>query len=75
MDKLLSVVLIAIISFFILLLIFYLGTVLYRFRLQMQYINMEIGRTEGREREYWLYQKRKLIHTICPLYPKHKKKH
>ena len=75
MDKMLTVILVTVLSFFALLILLYLGAAIYRFRLRMQYVNMEIGRTEGREREYWLYQKRKLIHTVFPLYPKHKKKH
>ena len=74
MDKLLSAVLITALCLFALLLCLYLGTVIYRFRIRLQYVNMEIGRTTGREQEYWLRQKRKLIHAFFPLYPKHNKK-
>ena len=74
MDKLFSAVLITVLCIFGVLLILYIGTVLYRFRLRLQYVNMEIGRTEGSEQEYWLHQKRKLIHSVFPFFPKHKKK-
>lgn len=74
MDKLFSAVLITVLCIFGVLLILYIGTVLYRFCLRLQYINMEIGRTEGSEQEYWLHQKRKLIHSVFPFFPKHKKK-
>ena len=74
MDKLLSAVLITVLSVFAVLVILYVGTVLYRFRLRMQYVNMEIGRTEGREKEYWIHQKHKLIRSVFPFYPKHHKK-
>lgn len=74
MDKLFSAVLITVLCIFGILLILYIGTVLYRFCLRLQYVNMEIGRTEGSEQEYWLHQKRKLIHSVFPFFPKHKKK-
>lgn len=74
MDKLLSAVLITVLSIFTILIALYIGAVFYRFRLRMQYVNMEIGRTEGREQEYWMRQKRKLIHSVFPFYPKHHKK-
>ena len=63
-----TVLIIVIASLFALLLILYLGTLIYRFCLRMQYVNMEIGRTQGHEQEYWIHQKRKLIHSVFPLY-------
>lgn len=75
MDKLLSAIIIMALSTLAVLILLFLGTVFCRFRLRMQYINMEIGRTKGREQEYWIRQKRKLIHSVFPFYPKHNKKH
>ncbi len=67
MDAL-TVLIIVIASLFALLLALYIGTLIYRFSLRLQYVNMEIGRTQGREQEYWIRQKRKLIHSVFPLY-------
>lgn len=74
MDKLLSAVMITVCALFAALLVLYIGTVIYRFCLRMQYVNMEIGRTNGREQEYWIHQKRELIHSFFPLYSKNRKK-
>lgn len=74
MDKLLSAVLITVLILFAALLLLYIGTVIYRVCVRMQYINMEINRTVGREKEYWLHQKRKLIRSVFPFYRKHRRK-
>ncbi len=36
------------------------------FRHEMRYINMEIQRNRGREREHWVKQKRRLWLSILP---------
>ena len=66
----LTVAIIVIASLFFLLICLYLGTLVYRFSLRMQYINMEIGRTQGHEKEYWERQKKKLINSVFPIYRK-----
>lgn len=53
------------------LILLYLGTVIYRICIHIQYINMEIGRTIGRERQYWIRQRRRLFFPF--LFRKHKR--
>ena len=36
------------------------------FRNELRYLKIEIERTEGREREYWKYKKRRLWLSILP---------
>ncbi len=74
MNKLLFAVLVTLCALFAVLLLLYIGTVVYRYCIHMQYIKMEIGRTSGREQKYWLSEKRKLLRSFLPFYSKHRKK-
>ena len=74
MDKLLFAALVTLCALFAALLLLYFGTVIYRYHIHMQYIKMEIGRTNGREREYWLSEKRRLVHSVFPFYRVGRKK-
>ncbi len=38
------------------------------FRQDLRYINMEIARTRGEERQYWKHEKRRLWLTLLPFY-------
>ena len=74
MDKLLFAALITFCALFAALLLLYFGTFIHRYCTHMQYIKMEICRTSGREREYWLSEKRRLIRSIFPFYRVGRKK-
>lgn len=39
---------------------------LHDFRRELKFINMEISRNTGREREHWEKKKRRLLWSICP---------
>ena len=39
------------------------------FRDELKYINMEIGRTDGRERAHWEKKKKKLWLSLIPFFP------
>ena len=39
------------------------------FREELKYINMEIGRTDGRERAHWEKKKKKLWLSLIPFFP------
>lgn len=38
------------------------------FRRELRYINMEIQRNEGREREHWIKRKKRLKRSILPFF-------
>ena len=38
------------------------------FRRELQYVNSEIERTEGEERQYWIWQRRELWLSLLPFY-------
>ena len=38
------------------------------FRRELQYVNSEIDRTEGEERQYWIWQRRELWLSLLPFY-------
>lgn len=38
------------------------------FRRELRYINMEIERNEGREREHWIKRKKRLKRSILPFF-------
>lgn len=38
------------------------------FRRELQYVNSEIERTEGEERQYWVWQRRQLWLSLLPFY-------
>lgn len=38
------------------------------FRRELRYINMEIKRNEGREREHWIKRKKRLKRSILPFF-------
>lgn len=40
------------------------------FTRELNYINMEIGRTTGEERHYWRREKRRLWMSLLPFYPR-----
>lgn len=35
---------------------------------ELQYVNSEIDRTEGEERQYWIWQRRELWLSLLPFY-------
>ncbi len=41
-----------------------------RFFRELQYLNMEISRTTGSEREYWLKERRRLWLSLIPFVPR-----
>ena len=41
------------------------------FRRELRYINKEIGRTDGREREHWKKKKKRLWLSLLPFYHYH----
>lgn len=53
-----------------LLLILFVGFVQWamEFRRELEYVKMEINRTEGEEREYWKRQKREIWLSLLPFY-------
>ena len=39
---------------------------LFDFRRELRYLNSEIGRTEGREQQYWIEKKKQLWRSVLP---------
>lgn len=39
-----------------------------RFRKELHYLNMEIKRTEGEARQYWIWERRQLWLSLLPFY-------
>lgn len=52
--------------FFLSLIVFGFTSFLSDFSLELKYLNMEIGRTEGAERKYYIRQRRKLWLSLLP---------
>lgn len=46
----------------------YFGKRIYYIRDELDYINMEISRTTGRERIFWQYEKKRLWLSLIPFY-------
>lgn len=38
----------------------------FKFKRELRYLAIEIERTEGKEREYWIHRKRKLWMSLIP---------
>ena len=38
------------------------------FRRELEYLNSEIDRTQGEERQYWIWQRRQLWLSLLPFY-------
>lgn len=53
-------------AFFLFLFIFGLVSFFNDFSQELQYLNMEIGRTEGAERRYYIRQRRRLWLSLIP---------
>ncbi len=53
-----------------LLFLLFIGSVLWtiEFRRELEYVKMEINRTEGEEQQYWKRQKRDLWLSLLPFY-------
>lgn len=54
----------------ILLLILFVGFVMWamEFRRELEYVKMEINRTEGEEKKYWKRRKREMWLSLLPFY-------
>lgn len=64
-----SIVLAVLLGGFLLFVLLLLAVLRLReFRDMLEYINMEIRRSHGKEREYWKAQKRRLWLSLLPFY-------
>lgn len=68
LDALTNVLLAIAIAFFAIVLLASLTTKLTKFSHELHYLNREIARTEGAEREYWKREKRRLWLSLLPFY-------
>ena len=59
-----------IVAFFAIVLLVVLIKKISNFSDELNYTNIEIGRTEGAEREYWKRKKRRLWLSLLPFYRK-----
>ncbi len=50
-----------VIAFFLIMVILYVALTYSEFKRKLNYINSEIARTHGREREYWKRKRKRLI--------------
>lgn len=67
-DAFTNVLLAIVIAFFAVVLLVGLTIKINDFRHDLDYLNMEIARTEGAEREYWKREKRHLWLSLLPFY-------
>ena len=63
MDPL-TLFLIIIVSLLAIILFGFMIIRLFRLAMILQYVNMEIGRSEGEEKDYWLMEKKRLIRAF-----------
>ena len=68
LDTVTNVLLAIVIAFFAIVLLVGLTTKINDFSHELDYLNTEIGRTEGAEREYWKREKRRLWLSLLPFY-------
>lgn len=66
LDAFVNVLLVIMIAFFAVVLFVVLTVKIYDFKRDLDYLNMEIARTEGAEREYWKREKRRLWLSLLP---------
>lgn len=59
--------LVGIVAFILLIFIFLeIVSFISDFSLELQYLNMEIGRTDGDERNHWIHRRRRLWLSLIP---------
>ena len=68
LDTFTNVLLVIVIAFFSILILVGLSMKINEFRHELDYLNREIGRTEGAEREHWKREKRRLWLSLLPFY-------
>lgn len=68
LDTFTNVLLVIVIAFFAILILVVLSMKINEFRHELDYLNCEIGRTEGAEREHWKREKRRLWLSLLPFY-------
>lgn len=68
LDSVAIVLLVLMIAFFAIVLLIGLATKIYSFSRDLDYLNREIARTEGAEREYWKHEKRRLWLSLLPFF-------
>ena len=68
LDASTNVLLAIVIAFFAVLILVGLTMKIKEFSHEVDYINCEIGRTEGAEREYWKREKRGLWLSLLPFF-------
>ena len=68
LDTFTNVLLVIVIAFFAILILVGLTIKINEFRHELDYLNCEIGRTEGAEREHWKREKRHLWLSLLPFY-------
>ena len=65
-----DVLLIIVIVFFTVAIIFAIASRIHNFRRDLDWLNREIQRTQGEERQYWKEEKRRLWLSLLPFFPK-----
>ena len=68
LDAFTNVLLAIVIAFFAVLILVGLTMKINDFSHKLKYLNCEIGRTEGAEREHWKREKRRLWLSLLPFY-------
>ena len=68
LDAFTNVLLAIVIAFFAVLILVGLSIKINDFRHELHYLNCEIGRTEGAEREHWKCEKQRLWLSLLPFY-------
>lgn len=68
LDALTNVLLTMAIAFFVIVLLVGLTMRINSFSHDLKHLNIEIGRTEGAEREYWKREKRRLWLSLLPFF-------
>lgn len=67
-DAFTNVLLAIVIAFFAIVLFVGVTTKINEFSHELKYLNIEIGRNEGAEREHWKHEKRRLWLSLLPFY-------
>lgn len=68
LDAFTNVLLAIVIVFFAVLILVVLSVKINEFRHELDYLNCEIGRTEGAEHEQWKREKRRLWLSLLPFF-------
>ena len=68
LDPFTNVLLAIVIAFFAVLILVGLTMKINEFSHELDYLNQEIARTEGAEREYWKREKRRLWLSLLPFF-------